>query len=173
MSPGFLVYTRSEPYQRYLNGGIRPIAELPPLDFNKDTKFNSPSAIQAHYREVHKVSLLGRRPGNLNYGEDQQVVQWYTELVNGQMPSWPPANHRALPGNNNDGSAQASGGQQVTDEYPAQLSDVLDYSQSLPSAKASSQVASQNNNGQAHTNNEAMEGEKEASELRAVLNEMI
>ncbi|KAM0542474.1 hypothetical protein ACHAPJ_012784 [Fusarium lateritium] len=181
MSPA-LLYTCSESYRCYLNDGIRPNAELPPLDFNqaglamivpgerycrwrdarglcaKGRKFSTPSVMRAHYKEVHKVSLLGRPVGSLNYEEDQQVLQWYTELVNGQMPSWPPANHGALSGNNSAGSAQASGGvvQQVADEHSSQLSDVLEQGH-------------QSNHDQAETNEGVIEDEKDASKLHAEL----
>ncbi|KAF4962785.1 hypothetical protein FSARC_9160 [Fusarium sarcochroum] len=176
MSPATLKYISSEPYRRYLNGGIRPNAELPPLDFNQDSKFNTPSSMRAHYKEVHKMSVLGRRPGNLNYEEDQQVLEWYTELVNGQMPSWPPVHDGVAPENNVDDSAQAGGEtiHQVADEQTIQSSDGPEQGQSLPCAETGSvQPGDLSNHDRLDISKEAIEGEQGVSKLHAELDEMI
>ncbi|SPJ79852.1 uncharacterized protein FTOL_08243 [Fusarium torulosum] len=55
----------------------------------KKKRFNSHTALSSHLKEVHKLQVAGRRRGNLNFSEDQNVQQWYTDMDAGRMPSWP------------------------------------------------------------------------------------
>ncbi|KAM0275500.1 hypothetical protein ACHAPA_000363 [Fusarium lateritium] len=114
MSPATLEYIRSQSYQRYKTGPSRPDLKMPPLDNDengsvtlvpgelycrwrdlrgtlcpKTKRFNSHTALNSHLKEVHKLQVAARRRGNLNFYEDQNVQQWYTDMDAGRMPTWP------------------------------------------------------------------------------------
>ncbi|KAJ4259782.1 hypothetical protein NW762_007714 [Fusarium torreyae] len=141
-----LKYLHSKPYSRYINNDTRPDAELPWVDFTESSRFNTPHGLKVHYRDIHKLSVVIRRTGSLNYQEDQQALEWYTDLF-GETPSrspfWQDEAAERSNGNNTvaDGEFAHRTGEKsvyrIEHEYPIQPLGRLDQSQSLPCGKVS------------------------------------
>ncbi|KAF5551589.1 hypothetical protein FPHYL_9095 [Fusarium phyllophilum] len=57
---------------------------------HKRTVFATHTSLKSHYK-THGITVISGRDryGNLNYAEDEEALQWYTEVVDGHMPSWP------------------------------------------------------------------------------------
>ncbi|KAF5545583.1 hypothetical protein FNAPI_9114 [Fusarium napiforme] len=57
---------------------------------HKRTAYATHTSLKGHYR-THGITIISRRDrhGNLTHAEDEEVLQWYTEVVDGHMPSWP------------------------------------------------------------------------------------
>ncbi|KAL7939131.1 hypothetical protein V8C35DRAFT_326320 [Trichoderma chlorosporum] len=111
-------YKDWEGYQRYLTGtgnGEREDAKMPMLVKNEkneaiiqagevfcrwdDGKGNlcgqnapypTPSALSQHYSYSHGLATQNREKGSITVGMQRQLDRWYTEISNGQKPTWIP-----------------------------------------------------------------------------------
>ncbi|KAM0542472.1 hypothetical protein ACHAPJ_012782 [Fusarium lateritium] len=96
--------------------------------------------------DVHKLSVLGRRTGCLNYQEDQQALEWYTDLFGEtplRSPFWQDEASEGSNGNNTITDGELT--HKAIDKHVYQISDDptiqafrgLDQGQSSPRGEVS------------------------------------